>query len=93
METFNLKDGLNTIRNQKCLEIMENILMSLKTRLQPILMTSLTTAFGMLPIAIGIGENSQVLQPLGIAVSWGLWVSLIFTLYFVPWALFSLEKK
>ena len=62
----------------------EAISQAIKQRIRPILMTSLTTVFGMLPIALGYGAGGKVLQPLGIAVCGGLWVSLIFTLYIVP---------
>ena len=44
----------------------------------------LTTVFGMLPIAIGFGEGSNIIQPLGIAVSGGLLLSTLFTLFMVP---------
>lgn len=54
------------------------------TRLRPILMTSLTTVLGMLPIALGLGEGGKILQPLGVAVCGGLWVSALMTLYIVP---------
>jgi HAE1 family hydrophobic/amphiphilic exporter-1 len=54
------------------------------TRLRPILMTSLTTGLGMLPIAFGLGEGGKILQPLGIAVCGGLWFSTLLTLYVVP---------
>jgi len=53
-------------------------------RVRPILMTSLTTVLGMLPIALGMGEGGKILQPLGIAVCGGLWVSTLLTLYLVP---------
>ncbi len=53
-------------------------------RLRPILMTSMTTVLGMLPIALGLGEGGKILQPLGIAVCGGLWVSMLLTLYLVP---------
>lgn len=53
-------------------------------RIRPILMTSLTTVLGMLPIALGFGEGGKILQPLGIAVCGGLWVSTLLTLYIVP---------
>ncbi len=55
-----------------------------RRRLRPILITSLTTILGMLPIAIGMGEGGRILQPLGIAVSGGLWVSMGLTLFIVP---------
>ena len=53
-------------------------------RLRPILITSLTTILGMLPIAFGFGEGGRILQPLGIAVSGGLWISMALTLFLVP---------
>lgn len=53
-------------------------------RIRPILMTSLTTVLGMLPIAFGFGEGGKILQPLGIAVCGGLWISMSLTLYIVP---------
>lgn len=55
-----------------------------RARLRPILMTSLTTVLGMLPIALGMGEGGRILQPLGIAVSGGLWISMMLTLFVVP---------
>jgi len=53
-------------------------------RFTAIVMTMLTTVFGMLPIAIGMGEGSNIVQPLGIAVSGGLVISTLFTLFMVP---------
>ncbi|MBF0362149.1 MAG: efflux RND transporter permease subunit [Oligoflexia bacterium] len=60
------------------------IMMSATQRIRPILITSLTTILGMLPIAFGMGNGGKVLQPLGIAVAGGLWVSMFFTLIVVP---------
>jgi HAE1 family hydrophobic/amphiphilic exporter-1 len=60
-------------------------------RFVPIMMTMLTTVFGMLPIAIGMGEGSNIVQPLGIAVSGGLVVSTLFTLFLVPGILSFME--
>lgn len=55
-----------------------------RKRLRPILITSLTTILGMLPIALGSGDGGRILQPLGITVSAGLWVSTALTLFVVP---------
>lgn len=55
-----------------------------KKRLRPILITSMTTILGMMPIALGLGDGGRILQPLGIAVSGGLWVSMLLTLLIVP---------
>lgn len=60
------------------------VLEGARKRLRPILITSLTTIIGMFPIAIGMGEGGKILQPLGIAVSGGLWVSTILTLVLIP---------
>lgn len=62
----------------------EAALEAARKRLRPILITSLTTVLGMLPIALGMGEGGRILQPLGIAVSGGLWVSMLLTLFLVP---------
>ena len=53
-------------------------------RLRPILITSLTTVLGMLPIACGFGEGGRILQPLGLSVVGGLGVSMTLTLLLVP---------
>ena len=55
-----------------------------RTRLRPILMTSMTTGLGMLPVAFGLGEGGKILQPLGIAVAGGLLFSMVTTLFVVP---------
>jgi multidrug efflux pump subunit AcrB len=54
------------------------------TRLRPILMTTLTTISGMLPLALGIGQGSELMQPLAIAVVGGLSMSMALTLFVVP---------
>ncbi|MCA1755219.1 MAG: efflux RND transporter permease subunit [Spirochaeta sp.] len=61
-------------------------------RFPPILITMLTTILGMLPLAIGLGEGSNIVQPLGIAVSGGLLVSTLFTLYVIPSILRLVEQ-
>lgn len=54
------------------------------TRLRPILITSLTTIVGMLPIALGLGEGGEALQPLGAVVGGGLLTSTFLTLLVIP---------
>ena len=63
---------------------IEAIVETAGLRFTAIVMTMLTTVFGMLPIAIGMGEGSNIVQPLGIAVSGGLVISTLFTLFMVP---------
>jgi CzcA family heavy metal efflux pump len=53
-------------------------------RLRPILMTTLCTLFGLLPLALGLGSGAELQKPLAIAVIGGLSVSTIVTLIFVP---------
>lgn len=63
---------------------IDAILRAAELRFQPIMITTLTTILGMLPLALGLGQGSNIVQPLGIAVSGGLLVSTLFTLYVVP---------
>lgn len=62
----------------------EAVLEASPTRLRPILMTSLATGFGMLPLALGLGEGSETLTPLATAVVGGLTTSTVLTLFVVP---------
>ncbi|WP_373732728.1 efflux RND transporter permease subunit [Bacteroides heparinolyticus] len=55
-----------------------------KSRLRPVLMTTLTTVLGMIPMAIGTGQGSEMWSPMAIAVIGGLTVSTILTLIYVP---------
>ena len=64
-----------------------------KSRLRPVLMTSLTTILGMVPMALGIGEGSEIWQPMGISVVGGLLVSTLLTLFIVPSLYAMLEGR
>ena len=55
-----------------------------KSRLRPVLMTSLTTILGMLPLALGMGNGAEMWQPMGIAIIGGLTFSTVLTLVAVP---------
>jgi hydrophobe/amphiphile efflux-1 (HAE1) family protein len=63
-----------------------------KTRLRPILMTTIATVAGLLPMALGVGEGSETNLPLARAVIGGLTVSTVFTLFLVP-ALYTLVER
>jgi multidrug efflux pump subunit AcrB len=65
-------------------EFMGAIVEGARLRLRPILMTSLTTVVGMLPLAIGFGEGSEMLQPLAVVIVWGLSFSMLVSLVLVP---------
>lgn len=62
----------------------EAIILAARLRLRPILMTTLTTVVGMVPLALGLGEGSEMLQPLAVAIIFGLSVSLLVTLLLIP---------
>jgi HAE1 family hydrophobic/amphiphilic exporter-1 len=64
--------------------IAESIIAAGERRLKPILMTTATTIFALFPIALGIGEGSELQQPLAIAVIGGLTFSTFLTLVFIP---------
>ena len=64
-----------------------------KSRLRPILMTTLTTVLGMLPMAIGTGEGSEMWRSLGVTVVWGLTVSTLITLVLIPTVYCSFSNK
>ena len=67
---------------------LEALITTAGLRLPPILITMLRTVLGMLPIALAIGDGTNIIQPLGIAVSGGLSVSTLFTLFVVPTILY-----
>jgi HAE1 family hydrophobic/amphiphilic exporter-1 len=78
-----LVDYINLMR-ERGLELKEAIIVSGKSRLRPVLMTSLTTILGMLPLAMSTGSGSEIWSPMGIAVIGGLIFSTIVTLILVP---------
>ncbi|MEL6939094.1 MAG: efflux RND transporter permease subunit [Cyanobacteria bacterium J06598_1] len=60
------------------------ILKAAPQRLRPILMTTITTVLGMFPLALGIGQGSEFLQPLGVVVFSGLSLATLLTLFIIP---------
>ncbi len=78
-----LVDYTNTLR-ERGLSRREAILQAGPVRLRPILMTTFAMIFGMLPVALGIGEGSDIRSPMGVIVIGGLLTSLFLTLAVVP---------
>jgi len=74
----------NQLREKEGLETREAAARAARIRLRPILMTSLATVFGVLPIALGLGAGAQSRKPLGAAVVGGLLFSTVLTLVVVP---------
>ena len=63
-----------------------------RVRLRPILMTTLCTLFGLLPLALGLGAGAELQRPLALAVIGGLALSTFVTLYLVPLAYRALTR-
>jgi len=78
-----LVDYINILRRSG-LSLVEAVVSGGKSRLRPVLMTTLTTLFGMLPLAISKGEGSELWRPLGVSMLGGLSFSTFITLILVP---------
>lgn len=89
-----LVDYINK-RKESGMESYDAIITSVRDRMRPILMTALTTILGLAPLAVGIGEGTEINQPMGIAVIGGLISSTFLTLYVVPivYSLFDKETR
>lgn len=79
-----LVDYTNILRRRDGVPLREAVEQAGRTRLRPILMTSLTTMLGLLPLALSIGEGAEIQAPLARVVIGGLLTSTIITLVFVP---------
>lgn len=86
-------DYVNQLRRFKGMELEEAVKEAGRIRLRPILMTALTTIFGLIPLALGIGEGAELWSPLGRSVIGGLFVSTFLTLIFIPVLYTSFEKS
>ncbi|TFB19276.1 efflux RND transporter permease subunit [Filobacillus milosensis] len=78
-----LVDYINILR-RKGVERFEAILEAGANRLRPILMTSLTTILGMIPLSIGLGQGGEAQQPLAVVIIFGLLFSMLITLVLIP---------
>ncbi|MEA2062176.1 MAG: efflux RND transporter permease subunit, partial [Gemmatimonadota bacterium] len=89
-----LIDYTNILR-ARGLDVSSAVTIAGKRRLRPVLMTSLTTIFGMLPMALSTGQGSEMWIPLGVTVIGGLSISMIVTLIIVPtiYHIFESRKK
>lgn len=76
-------DYTNQLRDRG-LSVRDALIKAGSTRLRPIIMTALTTMLGLLPLAIGVGEGTEMQAPMAIAVIGGLFTSTILTLVVIP---------
>ena len=86
-----LVDYANRLRRQG-LSKRQALLHAGQVRLRPILMTTLTTALGLIPMAIGWGEGAEVRAPMAITVMGGLLFSTVLTLLFIPVVYESIDR-
>ena len=78
-----LIDYIHLLR-ERGYSVIKAVVAAGRSRLRPVLMTTLTTLLGMLPMAIGTGQGSEMWQPMGISIIGGLLVSTVMTLVVVP---------
>jgi HAE1 family hydrophobic/amphiphilic exporter-1 len=96
-----LIDYINLLRKQNLDEgkientesLTQTIITGSASRVRPILMTTLTTMLGVVPMAMAKGEGAEIYAPLGQAISGGLLTSTIITLFIIPVLYFITEKK
>lgn len=87
-----LVDYTNLLRRQEGMALREAIEEAGRRRLRPILMTALTTVFGLIPLALGLGEGGEAQAPMARAVIGGLLSSTLITLVLVP-VVYSLFER
>jgi CzcA family heavy metal efflux pump len=75
------------------LSLSESLVRAGRTRFRPIVMTSLTTIFGLLPLALGLGPGAQMQQPLAIAVIGGLIANMLLTRLLIPVGYLVLQRR
>ena len=87
-----LVDYINTLRQRDKMPLREAVELGGRTRLRPILMTSIATMLGLVPMAMGIGDGGELQAPLARVVIGGLLASTIVTLVLVP-AVYTLFEE
>jgi multidrug efflux pump subunit AcrB len=73
-------------------DLREAVSLACRVRLRPVLMTSLATLLGLLPMALSLGTGSEAYAPLARAIIGGLGVSVVLTLFIVPAAYFLVHR-
>jgi HAE1 family hydrophobic/amphiphilic exporter-1 len=87
-----LLDYANLMRNEEGMSVRDALIAAGQRRLRPILMTTLTTLLGLVPLALGLGEGSEMQAPMARAIVGGLLSSTIVTLFLVPAVYFVVER-
>ena len=73
-----------TLCRERGMGVILSVVTAGKSRLRPVLMTSITTILGMIPMAVGAGQGAEMWRPMGVAVIGGMTISTILTLVLVP---------
>ena len=87
-----LVDYINLMRREKGLKVFDAVVEAGKLRLRPILMTTLTTILGLLPLSFGLGAGAEIQASLARVVIGGLTASTLITLVFIPVVYISADK-
>ncbi|WP_099291225.1 MULTISPECIES: efflux RND transporter permease subunit [unclassified Butyricimonas] len=87
-----LIDFINLMR-ERGIRLYDAIAQACRSRLRPVLMTSLTTILGMVPMALSVGEGSETWRPMGVAVIGGMVFSTIITMIIVPAVYAAMDKS
>lgn len=86
-------DTINQFRRTEGMELIPAIKHSCIVRLRPILLTTLTTILGLVPMAIGIGQGTSMMQPMAIFVAGGLLFGTVLTMVIVPVLYLMIDKE
>jgi len=86
-----LIDYINTLR-KRGMEKLEAIKQAGAIRLRPILITTLTTVLGLLPMALGLGEGTEIRMPMAVSIIAGLVSSTFLTLVLIPLSYYKFSK-
>ena len=87
-----LVDYINTLRRRDGLPKFEAVAEAGRLRLRPILMTTSTTVLALLPMAMGVGQGSEIRAPMALTVIGGLLLSTLLTLVVIPMMYTVLER-
>ena len=88
-----LVDYVNLKMREERLSVLEAVVLAGRTRLRPILMTTLTTVLALVPMALGWGEGGEIQAPMARVVIGGLTTSMLITLVLIPVVYASVKER
>ena len=74
-------------------DVAQALLTASRVRMRPIMMTTLATIFAFLPLALAIGEGSEMLQPLAVSMIGGMSLSMVLSLFVIPALYWVVNRK